>query len=57
MASQKVDGAKIDEAMDWAKKQERLIEDDYYNGYPALRNLTFERLNSACTHTARVANR
>jgi hypothetical protein len=36
--------AKIDEALDWASKQERLIEGDYYNGYSALRNL-FEKLD------------
>jgi hypothetical protein len=44
MASQKVNGAKIDEAMNWANKQERLIEGDYYNGYSALRNL-FDKLD------------
>ena len=44
MASRKVNGAKIDEAMNWANKQERLIEGDYYNGYSALRNL-FDKLD------------
>jgi hypothetical protein len=44
MASQKVTEAKIDEAMNWANKQERLIEGDYYNGYSALRNL-FDQLD------------
>jgi hypothetical protein len=44
MASQKVSGAKIKEAMKWANKQEKLIEDDYYNGYSALQNL-FEKLD------------
>jgi hypothetical protein len=37
--SQKVNGAKIDEAMNWANKQESLLEGDYYDGYSALRNL------------------
>jgi len=30
---------KMDEAMSWANKQEKLIEGDYYDGYSALRNL------------------
>jgi hypothetical protein len=30
--------------MDWANEQERLIENDYYNGYSALRNL-FDKLD------------
>jgi hypothetical protein len=34
----------IDEAMNWANKQERLVKDDYYNGYSALRNL-FDNLD------------
>jgi hypothetical protein len=44
MASQKVDGAKIYKAMDWANEQEVLIEGDYFDGYPALRNL-FDKLD------------
>ena len=36
--------AKIDEAMDWANQQQRLIEGDYYDGYSALRNL-FDNLD------------
>ena len=44
MASQTVNGAKIDEALNWANKQARLIENDYYNGYSALRNL-FDNLD------------
>jgi hypothetical protein len=43
MASRKVNGAKIDEAMNWACKQKRLIQEDYYDGYSALRNL-FDKL-------------
>src|SRR5665647_1926374 len=44
MASQKIDGARIDKALNWAKDQKRLIEGDYYDGYCALRNL-FEKLD------------
>jgi len=44
MASQTVNGAKIDEALNWANKQARLIENDYYDGYSALRNL-FDNLD------------
>jgi hypothetical protein len=44
MASQKVDGAKIYKAMDWANEQEKLIKDDYFDGYSALRNL-FDKLD------------
>ena len=44
MASQKVDGARIDKTLNWAKDQKRLIEGDYYDGYCAFRNL-FEKLD------------
>jgi hypothetical protein len=44
MALQKITGAKIDRAMNWAEGQERLIENDYYDGYSALRNL-FDKLD------------
>jgi len=39
-----IDGAKIDEALNWAKVQESLIEADYFDGYSAILNL-FEKLD------------
>jgi hypothetical protein len=44
MPSSKICGAKIDKAMDWANRQERLIDGDYYDGYSELRNL-FDKLD------------
>jgi hypothetical protein len=43
--------AKINEAMKWAKDQQTLVKDDYYDGYPVLRNL-FDKLD--LTNTSNV---